>query len=278
MDVNWTYDYADYVRIIAESDCDVVHVNCDLYSFWPVLAAKDAGKKVVANIHDLSCARREDALYDVYERAALEAADAHIWVTPLQRDFAISKGFDIADKPWTHVLNFASRSVFIDKPLLPSIGGVVYAGGLSKRGDDTGRRDLSRIADALDGELHIYPGNTGVDYGIVYESEHDYPLYIEKIARHQWGFSGHPELNEAWAQTFATKVGEYWAAGLPFISLNVPFMQEYADRGLGICIDSLDDLKRLPDPKPYRKCVLAQRDTLTTQSFAPQLGDLFRSV
>jgi hypothetical protein len=272
------WDWPDFVREIRNSKAEVIHVHGELYDYWPVLAAKEAGddRPVILNCHDLVCARQE-SLFDVYEADALANADAHVWVTDEQRDFASKLGL-VTDKPTAVISNFPSSSVFVDKPLFPHIGGILYEGGIDKRGDDSNRRDFSAVADALDGNLHILPANTFVGdetYGIVHDLEYDYSLVCQRIAQYDWGFAGHAEPNPAWGHSFPTKVGEYWAAGLPFVSINVPLLQQYADKGMGIVIDSLSQLKRLPDPKPYRKAVLNLRGQYTVQREIPALAKMY---
>lgn len=269
------WDWADFQREIRNSDAEVIHVHGEQYDYWPVLAAREVtDRPIILNCHDLVCARPE-SVFDAYEADALATADAHVWVTNEQREFAKKVGLR-TDIPNITITNYPTSSAFVDKPMLSHIGGIVYAGGIDKRGDDVNFRDFSEVADTV--PLHIYPANTfegDGTYGILHELEYDYFLLPHRLARHDWGFAGHVKPNDAWGHSFPTKVGEYWAAGLPFVALNVPLMQEYADIGMGVMVKRPSDLANLPDPKPYRKAVLANRGRFTMQRLAPELAALY---
>jgi len=269
--------WKDVAKYVSESDAAIVHVHGEMYCYHSALIAREATKKpIVLNAHDLTIAR-EGVLYDPYEHQAFEDADALVFVTEQQRDFARLAGYAV-DKPTAFISNLPSSTYFIEKSCLPHIGGVVCSGGMSKRGDDSNRRDLSAVADALKGALHIYPGQEAPDYGIPHDVEYDYPLYIHRLGRHDWGFAGHPVPNPAWGHSFPTRIGEYWSAGLPFVSLNVPLLEPFARRGMGILLSSLSELSDLPDPKSYRKAVMDQRYQYTTQREISKLDELYRGL
>jgi hypothetical protein len=274
------WDYNDYVVEISRSGAEIIHVHCELYDYWPVAAAINAadGRPVIANIHDLSCAR-SGSLFDPWEPRALAGADALVWVTDGQRDFAKSV-YGLADRPSCTVTNYASSSCHIDRPILSHIGGVVYAGGIQPRGDIASKRDLSPMVDALGGQVHIYPGNDFSEYGIIHAVEYEYPLYMERLARHDWGLAGFPVPDPSWEHSFPTKVGEYLAAGLPFIAMNVPELIPLAKAGLGIHVTSLADLKRAArqDPKPYAKRVKASRGRYTSQKACRPLAEMYGAL
>lgn len=271
---------AEFVDAIRRSDAEVLHVHGELYDAWLMSVAKEGadGRKVIFNVHDLAC-HRLSAPFDPHEEEAFELADALVFVVPQQRDFAHTMGLNV-DKPTAFVTNYPSKSIFIDETVCKRIGGVVYEGGIAPRGQDGGDRDLSPIADALHGQLHIYPGHAGVDYGIVYDMEFDYQLLIHRLAAHDWGFCGHPKPHPSWMQTFATKAGEYLAAGIPIIAINQPTLQPLAD--LGMCVQSkrLKDIRKTAklDPAPYRKAVLEHRHKFTTQAVIGPLVQMYDEV
>ena len=121
---------------------------------------------------------------------------------------------------------------------MPHIGGVVYEGGCEKSGTPGAWRDQSAMSDALGGKLHIYPGGPHPDYGIVHPTELHYPLLIQRLAQHDWGFVGVWPANEAWTQTVPTKAYEYLAAGIPILAMNCPLLKPLCMAGMGRYVKS----------------------------------------
>jgi hypothetical protein len=266
---------AKYIKsFVAESDADVIQIHGEMYSGWLAEAVREgAGNRpVVLNAHDLTAAR-PSLTPDPYEFLLYEVADGIIYVTDKQRTDT-EELYD--SKPSILVPNFQSSTCFIDKTPLPYLGGLVYEGGLDKRGQHGAWRDLSPIADSV--ELHIYPADPNVDYGTIHGIETDYRVLSHRLAQHDWGFTGSPTPHPAWQHAFPNKVADYWAAGIPFVALHTPILSEYADMGMGICISSIDELKRLPDPRPYRKRVLAQRGQFTMEAQADKVREFIRGL
>ena len=272
-------DWRDIQRFVKASKADVIHIHGELYGYWLAQCVREAtDRPVILDCHDLACAR-PNSLLDAYEQRAFQMADAFVWVTQEQRDFGLKMGLAALGKPEVFVTNYVTSSAFIDKPLLPKIGGVVYAGGISKRGDGSQERDLSAVADQI--PLHIYCGSPEPpDYGINHPQEVHYPLYIQQLARYDWGFCGHPFQATSWLQSMPTKATEYFAAGIPGIFMNVPACREFAERGMGVYIDDIRDLKKVAslDPKPYRKAVMAQRREFTVERIIDPLVELYRGL
>lgn len=280
IDANPYRTYRQFVDAIAAHPAEVIHVHGELYGLWALHAALEGanGRPVILNVHDLPSARA-GGVFDVYEKSAIEAADALVWVTDAMRDFAKRGGISV-DKPSCVVSNYPSRSIFIDGTPLPHIGGVVYEGGAEKRGQVAGWRDMSPIADALDGALHIYPGNPGCDYGILHETELHYPLLIQRLAQHDWGFVGVWPANEAWTQTVPTKAYEYLAAGIPILAMNCPLLKPLCMAGMGRYVNSLEELAKWSkrDPAPFRAAVLAKRDEYALDNFIQPLVDMYSKL
>jgi hypothetical protein len=280
IDYNPHRTYKGFVDAIAAHPASIIQVHCELYGMWVVGAALEGahGRPVVANVHDLPSARPGGA-FDIYEKSAIESADALVFVTEEMRDFAKRGGISV-DKPSVVVSNYPSASIFIDGTPLPHIGGVVYEGGAEKRGQVAGWRDMSPIADALDGNLHIYPGNPGCDYGILHETELHYPLLIQRLAQHDWGFVGVWPANEAWTQTVPTKAFEYIAAGIPILAMNCPLLKPLCMAGMGRYVNSLEELVKWAkrDPAPYREAVLRLRDNYSLDKFIAPLVSLYEGL
>lgn len=280
VDFNPYRSFNQFVERIEASEAEVLAVHGELYSFWAMEAARlgARGRPIIFFPHDLPSARA-GGVSDVYEKSAIEAATATVFVTEEMRDFAKRGGISV-DKPSVVVSNYPSASIFIDGTLLPHIGGVVYEGGAEKRGQVAGWRDMSPIADALDGNLHIYPGNPGCDYGILHETELHYPLLIQRLAQHDWGFVGVWPANEAWTQTVPTKAFEYIAAGIPILAMNCPLLKPLCMAGMGRYVNSLEELVKWSkrDPAPYREAVLRLRDNYSLDKFIQPLADLYASL
>lgn len=279
--VDW--DNMDCAWGIAERavthDADIYHVHGELHQFWPVPYLKELTKKpVILNVHDLVSARPKSVL-DVYEEEGMAKADALVFVTEEQRAFAKGMGLPIA-KPYCIVPNHVSRRSFVREKILPHIGGVVVHGGTAARGDGSNSIDYSRISDTLGGALHIYSGNDAPDYGIVHEMQLEHDVLMHQLARHDWGFAGTATLDAVWGQALPTKVGEYFAAGIPVIALNCPPVKPLCDLGMGIYLDDVRDLPEAAstDPAPYIYQVLKHRAEFTTENFIEPLIQLYEEL
>lgn len=272
--------YRSYVEAIKRHPAELIHVHGELYGFWPLYAALEGanGRPVIFNVHDLPSAC--GGVFDPMEQECIEKADALVWVTDEMATWASTYGIAV-DKPSCTISNYPSSSVFIDSTPLPHIGGVVYEGGCDKRGTPGAWRDQSYMADALGGQLHIYPGNPGVDYGIVHPTETTYPLLIHRLAQHDWGLVGAwPANDDLWNQSVPTKTFEYMAAGIPFIALNMPRLKPLCKAGFGRYAYSLEDLPKLAklDPAPYRAKVLAHRHEYALENHIQPLVDLYAGL
>lgn len=269
----------ELVDAVMREDGDIIHVHNE--PNWPVVKLKEAGESrpIIFDVHDVTSAR-PDSPTDPYERFSYEAADAFVFVGEQQRDFCISQGFAVEGKPYVCLANYASHSTEVEKPVMGHVGGIVYAGGLDPRGATGAWRDLSAIADALPGAFHVYPGNPGIDYGIVQPTILEYRLLTHYLARHDWGFSGTPQPIEAWTHSFPNKFAEYMMAGIPLVALNNPVLKPFCDEGLGIYLDDIGQLPNVArtDPKPYAKRVREQRYRFTMRYNIEPLNDLYQTL
>ena len=259
---------------------DLIHIHNE--PNWPVVIAKEyQDAPVLMNVHDVTSARPLQA--DSFEEAAFQAADAFVFISDWQRDFCIKIGLDVKDKPYCILSNYASDSTIVEKPLLPKIGGVVYIGGLDKRGLKNSWRDLSPVADEMEKRgipFHVFPGNPGIDYGIVHQTIMEYSVITHRMAQYDWGFSGTMMPNEAWHHSYPNKVFEYFAAGIPVLALNNPLIKQFCDEGLGIYLPdehAIRGLERI-DPKPYAKRVREQRHRFTMSYNIKPLQDLYKEL
>lgn len=255
-------------RLIRNHPGEILHVHNE--PNWPVIVAKEnsAGRPVVMNVHDLACARPGELL-DPYEEAAFEAADAFIFVSEDQRSFAQEMGLDVEGKPYCTIGNYITESLLVEEAVMPHIGGVVYAGGTDPRNGGKTWRDYSPLADKLDGQLHIYPGNMGTDYGIVHETISRYPVLIHRLSQHDWGFVGTYRTDIAAHQhSVPNKVFDYFAAGIPILVMNAPQVRQYTDLGMGVYLTSLDELPFVTrlDRRPYVQRVMEERKNHTMEA------------
>lgn len=273
-------DYCDWFSA-HDGEYDIIHVHNE--PNWPVIAAKESqSAPVLMNVHDVTSARPAIS-YDPYESLAFDAADAFVFISEEQRQFTIDLGFAVEGKPYCVLANYASESTIVDKRVLPYVGGVVYVGGLDKRGMEGSWRDLSPVADAMEAAsipFHIYPGNPGIDYGITHRSLMEYGVITHRMSQHDWGFSGTPVPNHAWAHAYPNKVFEYLAAGIPFIALNSPLVKPLCDQGLGYYLPDIAHVKDIPklDRKGYTKRVRANRHRFTMGYNIKPLQDLYATL
>jgi hypothetical protein len=270
-------EVADFIRA---SDAEIIHIHNE--PNWPVLVAKDATKKpVILNVHDAACARPL-SMRDPFEFDAYESADALIFVTEAQRDYVLDSGARIEDTPYTVIGNYATSRYFVDKPILPHVGGVVYEGGIDARGAKERWRDQSVIADALQADgvpFHIF-SDTDVDYGTPHGAVVEFSALTHQISRFDWGFCGVPEAIPAWSQSIPNKFFDYLSGGIPVIAYNCEPVREFCDAGFGIYADSIEDILRAAhtDPKPYRKHVLENRGQYTFLRHIDPVVELYNSL
>ncbi len=257
---------------------ELFHVHGELHHFFPVLDAKECGKPVILNIHDLTCSRSLSIL-DVNEAECIAAADAHVWVTEEQRAFAHTMGLDV-DKPYCIIPNYVSSRFFLDKPVLPHVGGIVYEGGIDKREMTANDRDFSPVADALGDSFHIYPGSSSPGYGVEHTTELEYVMLIHRLSQHDWGLAGYHEPADSWLQSDPTKAYEYLAAGIPVISMNTPKLAPLVEDGVAVVAESIDDLVRIArtDPTPYKKRIAEVRSRYTIERVIDPLLGLYEEV
>jgi hypothetical protein len=247
---------------------------------WPLRPMHDAagGRPVVLDVADIQ-SQRSDGFVDPFEAEAFALADALVFVTAEQREYAVEHGLADASKPCAVVSNYVLAAEMIDGTPLPHLGGVVYQGGLNKRSAQGGWRDLSTLADALAGELHLYGDH--VDYGIQHGTELEYPLLIHRLARHDWGFVGSPVPSLAWEKTLPNKVYEYFAAGIPVVVMNAPLCRPFCDLGMGVycgTVAEVAEAARTLDPAPYREAVRAHRGQFTMESHIAPVAEMFAEL
>lgn len=273
---------ASLTAFVEQHPADILVVNNE--PNWPVAAvvAGAHGRPVVLDVADLQ-SQRTDGYVDPYEAQALSLADAFIFVTESQRAWALDLELIAAEKPYAVLANQVLEAEMIDSTPLPHLGGLVYQGGIDARGARGGWRDLSSLADALDGQLHLY--GDPVDYGIAHGVETRYPLLIHRLARHDWGYVGSPVWSVAWNQTLPNKIFEYFAAGLPVVVQNAELCRRFCDAGMGVYCDSVAEVAeamRSIDPRPYRDAVMSGRGALALERhvdpLASMLAELSRSA
>ena len=278
--IDWHPYRKGFVEALTKkNESELFHVHGELHHYFPVLDAKETGKPVILNVHDLTCSRSASIL-DAFEAECISAADAHVWVTEEQREFAGSMGLDIS-KPYCVIPNYVSSKYLIEKPVLPHLGGICYEGGIDPRGYTANDRDFSPFADALGDDFHIYPGSKSPDYGQVHETELEYVMLLHRLAQHDWGLAGYHEPAESWLQSDPTKAYDYLAAGIPVIAMNTPKLAPLVEDGLAVWADSIKDVKQIltrMDTKDYKKRVLANRRKYTTERVIEPLVRLYEEV
>lgn len=273
----------DYMNVIGSHPAAILHAHNE--PNWVVGACKKManGRPVIMNVHDVGSMRGHSFAEDPEgmwrEEEAYHLADALVFVNEYQRNWAVEHGIAPRDKRYICLPNYASRDTYVEyyrgKPPLPFIGGLVYAGGIDKRGSNRWR-DLSPIADVVD--LHIFPGGPGCDYGILHEPHLTYRVLIQELARFDWGLTGVPFENAAWRFSSPNKTYEYFAAGIPVIGMNTEHVKELAKEGLAIHVTSVEELKYViqeVDPAPFKERVLEQRHRFSMEYNIDELVRLY---
>jgi hypothetical protein len=263
---------------VAEHPARLLMVNNE--PNWPMLAFAEAsaGRPVVLDVADIQ-SQRGDGYIDPYEAEAFALARAYLFVTPDQREYAVEHHLADPAKPFAIVSNYVLAAEMIDGTPLPHVGGMVYQGGLNMRSVQGGWRDLSSLADALGGELHLY-GDV-VDYGVHHGTETVYPLLIQRLAQHDWGFVGSPVPSLAWEKTLPNKIYEYFAAGIPVVVMNAPLCEPFCSAGMGVYCDSVEEaaeVVRGTNPEPYRAAVAEQRGRFTMENHIAPVAELFDTL
>jgi hypothetical protein len=261
-----------------EHPADLLLVNNE--PNWPVavLRAGARGRPVVLDVADLQ-SQRTDGYIDPYEQEALALADAYVFVTEDQHTWCVEQGLVSAEKPYALLSNQVLAAEMIESTPLPHIGGLVYQGGMNVRGAWGGWRDLSSLADALGGQLHLY--GEKVDYGIFHGFEPEYRLLIHRLARHDWGFVGSPVSTVAWSKTLPNKVYDCFAAGIPVVVLNAEQCRPLCDCGMGVWCESVEEVAevtRSVDPSSYRDTVLARRSEFTMEANVTPLSQMLAKL
>jgi glycosyltransferase involved in cell wall biosynthesis len=262
---------------IRASHAEVIHVHNE--PNWPVSVAKSAAgnRSIIFDVHDITSARA-DGVLDPDEARAYEDADAFIFCTSEQRDFAIAAGFAVKDKPWIAVPNASLARSFIQESPLERIGGVVYEGYTYRRGDSRVWRDMSGLSDALDGALHIY-SPFEPDYGH-YHGCLEYDALIVACSQYDWGLIGVERGDvPGLSHSSPTKMFDYLAAGIPFIAFNVDAARELCAKGMGVTCETREQLRAaaMLDPTPYRAAVLAHRHEYAMERYAEPLARFFEA-
>ena len=276
--IDWHPFRSMLTEAAARTDGELLHVHGELHHFFPVLDVKKDGRPVILNVHDLCCARKHSIL-DVTEEESLAAADAHVWVTEEQRDFAKRMNLPV-DKPYCIIPNLASSRHMVEKPVLPHIGGICYEGSIDPRGQKGNDRDFSDVADALGDDFHIYPGGTAPDYGVTHETELDFHCLLHRLSQHDWGLAGYPEPLDSVVHGDPTKAYEYLMAGIPVIAMNSPTLIPLIEEGMGVWADSIEELPKVLslDIRAYKERVVANRRRFTLERVIEPLAALYEEV
>lgn len=273
----------EFGEMMDKHDGELLHVHNE--PNWPVMIAKEyTDKPVIMNVHDVASARPKASQFrDIFEFASYEAADGLIFVTDEQRDFVIARGANIKETPYAVVGNYATSRYFLDKPILPHVGGLVYEGGLDARGKELAWRDQSVLADALEKSgvhMHIF-SDERVDYGVPHGPVVEFVALIHRLSQYDWGFCGTMKPIPAWEHSIPNKFFDYLSAGIPVIVMNCPELKPLCDEGFGIYVydhrDAVNIVKNV-DPKPYKKYVAKHRQRFTMLNHIQPVVDLYDEV
>ncbi|MEI7815182.1 MAG: hypothetical protein WCJ13_10385 [Coriobacteriia bacterium] len=270
--------HASMLAFAEQHHADLLLVNNE--PNWPVGVWREAagGRPLVLDVADIQ-SQRPSGFVDPYEAQAFDLADAYVFVTEGQHEWAVDRRLVDPEKPYAVLSNNALAREMIESTPLSHLGGLVYQGGLDMRSARCGWRDLSGLADAMNGQLHLY--GDSVDYGISHGTELEYSLLIHRLARHDWGFVGSPVPSIAWNMTLPNKIYEYFAAGIPVVVMNAAQCRPFCDEGMGAYCETVEqvaDWVRTVDPAPYRRAVIERRGELTMEAHIGPLAQMLASL
>jgi glycosyltransferase involved in cell wall biosynthesis len=290
---------ADALRTaLAEFRPDVIHSH-NLPDSLTVLALEltDGAIPVIHDVHDFQSLRRtpyEDGFPEPddpleLERRAVEGCAALVTVS----DELLAEIGERHRMP-ARTLVFPNYALRRDLP--PAVNArrssdgaprVVYQGTLSTNGGHYDLRDLFAAIVDQGIELHVYPGRSIEGYDALGLHLHETlppAALLRELPRYDLGWAGFNDgLNGAHLDTaLPNKAFEYVGCGLPVVTLRHRALARFlAERGLGLSLDSVDDLKRTleeHDLSELRRRVAAARYEFTFESRVSQILDLYDTV
>ena len=276
---------------------DIIHVHNE--PSWMVNVAKAAGhNKVVLDAHDLNIVR-----YGWTKALEMGGEDVNAigicdgLIVPCYRYIEIIEEQSSLTVPTMTLFSYVNGEDFITENTLEKdyLGGVVYQGSIY---EPSPNHPLPyRIYDKVAKEIidmgidfHIYPGRGYEQHMYYYESigckvhkSLDPKELLKNLARHDWGFCGSPIDHKQWNNTLSNKLFDYIAAGIPsFIYKAKATCDMYGERGIGVSIENLSDIKSwYYDKETYndlRAIIKRDKKEYIMESQISELEDFYEKV
>jgi hypothetical protein len=288
-------------------DADVFH--CHNEPSWFVTAVKEVfpDKTVLLDVHDSYLARstREQAT------EKLDSGAFHVRVTAEERN-----NFQLADAlnfPSGALSDLVCGEFNLKQPhmVLPSYvpsmfyryegrdwhGGLVYEGKVNLPSETKGKSvgfeycdytDVAERCDKLGMDFHLYSARSDDKFREYYSKYkqvfiHQPLLYDElmkSIGRHDWGLVGNTIETSEWNVAAPNKLFEYFAAGLPAVSMNAAWCSEFLEyTGMGMSVSGPEELaERWSEHRHYRPAVIKHRKEWAMEAHISKLEEFYRAI
>lgn len=276
--VNFFHTDESLTSAIRKVEADIFHIHCKPAGI-PAAAVKElteAGKPFVYDVHDLDIVRFGKTNSE--ELFALMNAPNLIFPDPAIEERAKEVFFNhLAEMPrMMSLLPYFSLNDMVYPLIRPNplavherIKNIVYEGNIVipaieniKNFPYYDLRFTSHVFHSYGLQFHIYPVGIGFDQARQYYETSDavmhvpveYPRLIEEMSVFGWGFFGSFCKSFQASNTFANKVFDYIAAGLPVCVMNADKMGQFLEEtGFGVVIRNFDDIEALKEPGRWQQ-------------------------
>ncbi len=278
-------DFSVKLKAIMDG-ADLVHVHNE--PDWIGHIAKDVvgpDVPVVFDAHDLNSIRHNTVSAD--EKKVFEVCDGFVFPSQTYQD--TSHDWYELYKPSVVVHPYCLEEMLVKEPL-PSVGGVVYEGGISGAVENKvlNYQNYLPLAEQLHSDgipFFVYGGNgeIGMEYfqaGAIPMGSWRYQMMIQQMSRHHWGFVGPGRPHAQWNAAMPNKLFEYMAAGIPVIVWEAAeaarFVEEY---GIGVVVKDMADIKDIyGDHERYRKRVMEVQGDMVMEKEIDKVLALYERV
>lgn len=289
--------------VLSHKDADIFHCHNEPSWFVTVIKEMLPDKKVVIDVHDSMLLRRSqeevDAANDpsvfrisVDERNNFQLADGLIYVCDPMKEM-VNATFGLT-QPCAVVPSAVPRQFYrID--FIRWQGGLVYEGRIDAEKDLDKEWGFFRYCNyvPLAKEckekgipFYIYTPRKNESVRSEYEPHailHEplaYDKFIKEIGCHDWGLVGNSFYTEEWKNALPNKLFEYMAGCVPIVCWNADHSWEFIkDTGMGIRIDSLDELKqRWREHEECRKNLIKRRMDFCLENYMDRVETLYKEV
>jgi len=299
------YQNANQMRasIAAHADADLFHAHNE--PSWFVTAIKETlpKAKVVLDVHDSMLLRRTEAevakakhpavfRHSTDERNNLQLADGLVYpCAPMQRIV----GSEYALRHPHCVVPSALPRQMQRFDVFKYISGLCYEGRIDLAEQLDRQWDFFNYCNYL--PMAESCAKAGIPF-FIYTSRKDakvraaygqwchvneplpYDTMLKTIGGHDWGLVGNLKPYTEWKHALPNKLFEYWGASMPVVCMHADETWRFIkDTGMGIKVDSLDELKaRWGEQRRCREQVVKRRKDFALERWLPDLERVYTQV